>query len=269
MKFNKDYLFTALKHLVLFALLMCATLLLLEVPALYYKKADGELLQEKGSATYQLKSVNKNFILFSEKVKLFQSAYANFALGDFTELTEAEIIEAEEQLVEELTEMFGEYYEPVISKLEQGEFDTWGLAVPVMDYSDEQVQMWDIGVLLLSNGEGGWECVVIYDGDSGKIFVLSCNTPGGWKDTVEEVPVFEKYNDSEADAEKYVYETGLYDLFLERIKAYYDGVEVVLKENVLYFGDSVFVSPFTGAELERSSLLWEIEQMLSLYGVKY
>ena len=45
---------------------------------------------------------------------------------------------------------------------------------------------------------------------------------------------------------------------MERIKSYYDGVEVNWKECDLVFGDAVFVAPFTTIELDRSSLLHEL-----------
>ena len=47
MKISKDFFFTVFKHLIVAALLLCATMLLLELPALYYKKADSELLLEQ------------------------------------------------------------------------------------------------------------------------------------------------------------------------------------------------------------------------------
>ena len=135
MKNNRDYIYTLLKQLLLFALLMSATLLLLELPALFYKQADSELLLEQGMASYQLKSVNKNYILFSEKIKIFENSYVEYALGDIGVLTEAEVTEAETILAREMTELFGENYEPVTEALNRGEFESRGVVIPVMNYS--------------------------------------------------------------------------------------------------------------------------------------
>ena len=274
MKISKDFFFTVIKHLIVAALLLCATLLLLELPALYYKKADSELLLEQGMSTYQLKSVNQNYILFSEKLKIFRDAYGNYALGDFTRFTEEEVRTAEALLAGEITALLGEDYGAVSKALERGEMESRGMCIPMMDYSEEQVKMWDIGVLEFTCDEKNWGGVAVYDGDSGKLFLFSCEVPGVWKEDTEEerqyweeLPItpFEGY--AEEDVPQKIQAE---DSYMERVKAYYDGVEVDWEESSVYFGEEVFVAPFTMEELDRSSLLWEIQYYFEkMYGSTY
>ncbi len=274
MKLSKEHIFTVLKHGIVFALLMCATLLLLELPNLYYKKADSELLLEQGMSIYQLKSVNKNYILFSDKLKLFQNEYVNYALGEFAEFTEAEATKAEERLAGEMQMILGEPYEGITKALDKGEFVSIGGLIPVMDYSEEQVRMWDIGILVFTSEEKNRRGVTIYDEESGKIFWLYCEAPADWQDATWGSDSGQKEEAVQADTlygvdftEKYK-EEHIRDSYLEKVKAYYDGVEVVWEENVLSFGEYVCITPLTERELERSTLLWEISMYLETYGIK-
>lgn len=246
MKLSKEYLTTVVKHLILFVLLICATLLLLQLPALYYRKADSELLLEKGESVYQLKSVDRNFILFSEKMKLFQNENYDFALGELQEFSEADVTQAEELVAGELEAMFDVDMDPVIRKLEESSLYSWGFQISVMDYTRESVRMWDVGILAFTEEEYGWEGICVYDVDSGKLFLVNCNTPGAWGN-IQKIEKEHIYN-AEIVTEPH----------MERIKNYYDGVEVNWKECDLVFGDEVFVAPFTTRELDRSSLLHEL-----------
>lgn len=245
MKRNKEYTVTVIRHLFLFVLLLCATLLLLQLPALYYQKEDSELLLEKEESKYQLKSVERNFVLFSEKIKLFQEEYYDFALGEYQTFTEAEVIHAEESVAKELQEMFGEDLDPVIRKLEESSLDSKGFRISVMDYTKESVRVWDVGVLNFRDETYKWEGLCIYDVDSGKLFMVSCVVPGAW----DNIDVIEK---------PYYYHTELDNSYMERIINYYDGVEVNWEECLPSFGDEIFVAPFTAWELERSALLGEL-----------
>ncbi len=246
MKGNKEYMVMVIRHLFLFVLLMCATLLLLQLPALYYKKEDSELLLEKEESEYQLKSVDRNFVLFSEKMKLFQEESYDFALGEYHVFTEAEVIHAEESIAKELKEMFDVDLDPVIRKLEESSMESRGFQISVMDYAKESVRMWDVGLLMFREAEYGWEGVCIYDVDSGKLFLVSCEVPGAW-DNIDRI------------GETYYYESEISNSYMERVINYYDSVEVNWEDCMHSFGDEIFVAPFTDWELERSSLLVELE----------
>ena len=86
----------------------------------------------------------------------------------------------------------------------------------------------------------------MYDVDSGKLFLVNCNTPGAWGN-IQKIEKEHIYN-AEIVTEPH----------MERIKSYYDSVEVNWEECDLIFGDEVFVAPFTTIELNRSSLLHEL-----------
>lgn len=272
MKISRDYIYTLLKQLLLFALLMSATLLLLELPALFYKQADSELLLEQGMASYQLKSVNKNYILFSEKIKIFENSYVEYALGDIEVLTEAEVTEAETILASEMTELFGENYEPVTEALNRGEFESRGVVIPVMDYSKEQVQMWDIGILVFVCHERNWTGYTLYDYDSGKIIFLNCDAIGGWNFSKNETwkepyDAYENENDKIYGSIEKVQEPESDDM--ARINAYYEGIEIVVEESNIFLGDYVQVSPLTVTEINESSLFWDPQHIIDLYNVDY
>lgn len=245
MEWNKEYSITVISHIFLFVLLICATFLLLQLPALYYQKADSELLLEKEESKYQLKSVDRNFVLFSEKMKLFQNEYYDFALGEYHVFTEAEVIHAEECIAKELKEMFDVDLDPVIRKLEASSMESRGFQISVMDYTKESVRMWDVGVLTFREEEYKWEGACIYDVDSGKLFLVSCAVPGAW-DNIDRIE------------KPFYYNSELDNSYMERIIHYYDGVEVNWEECLPYFGDEIFVAPFTDWELERSALLGEL-----------
>ncbi len=261
MRISKEYFWTALKHLVLFALLLCATMLLLELPALYYKKADGELLLERGTSSYQLKSVNQNYILFAEKLKIFQDIYGNYALGEFSQFTEEEVLRAEATLAGEIIALLGEDYKKVSDALERGEMESKGMCIPVMDYSQKQVKMWDMGVLVFSCKEKNWEGIAVYDEESGKLFWLACEVPGIFKQEMvwSSTEKGSAINDEGYMEEEISHKTQTEESYMERIKAYYDGVGVVWEECDVYWGESVYITPLTIKEVERSSVLWDMQ----------
>lgn len=161
-----------LKHILLVVVLIAATLLLLELPQLYFAKADEKLLLESDSSTYTLKAVNTEEISFQEKLGLFQDNGKGCWFGEPEVFRKEALREAENTMAEEIDLLLNGLYAPITIALQEELAVSEGFRVRVI-YSDQDKRFsWEIGLLAFTIPDLEWGGMVIWDMESNKIFVL-------------------------------------------------------------------------------------------------
>ena len=201
-----------LKHILLVVVLIVATLLLLELPQLYFAKADEKLLLESDSSTYTLKAVNTEEISFQEKLGLFQDNGKGCWFGEPEVFKEEALREAENTMAEEIALLLNGLYAPITIALQEELAVSEGFRVRVIYNDQEKRYSWEIGLLVFTIPDLKWVGRVIWDMESNKIFILQMemldwesgiiflDNADGWDKTfteyyyAEEIDVWEEFD---------------------------------------------------------------------------
>ena len=235
----------ALKYLLLFTVLWSATLLLLEVPEIYFRIQEERLLTERGQSVYELKTVSKEMLLFSEKLELFKNG-KGYMLDKEVVFQEEMLTKAEIQVAEEIDVLLNGIYEPVTKALTAGEADSQGVSIGVIYTEKDKTYTWDIGVFVFETYSPHWGGIVFYDMDTGKLFYLNMEIreekEGEFAEKLSSQEFWEK------DWQPYVEE-------------YYEGISIPWKEAAFEIGPYVFIAPMSWLEWESSTMVSELSML--------
>ena len=235
----------ALKYLLLFAVLWSATWLLLELPEIYFRIQEERLLTERGQSIYELKTVNRDMLLFSDKLELFKNG-KGYMLDKEVVFQEEMITEAEKRVAEEIDALLNGMYEPVTKALTAGEADSQGFSVGVIYTEKDKTYTWDIGVFVFETYSPHWGGIVFYDMDTGKLFYLSMEMIDDMDGKTEKMLTSQEFG--EKDWQPYVEE-------------YYEGISVPWKEAEFEIGRYVLIAPMSWLEWENSTMVSELSML--------
>ncbi len=159
-----------MKKLLLFGTLLVMTLLLLEIPQKLFEKADAKLLEERGESVYELKKVEKDMLLFSEKLQLLVND-SNITDIQYSEVFDKDEIMLEEvALADEIELLLDNRHLGITNALRNGKLESRGFAIEISCNIEKKQYTWKMGTLLF------WgemlDGLIIYDLESKKIFLL-------------------------------------------------------------------------------------------------
>lgn len=229
------------KMLVVFPLMLVVTMLFLDIPKIYYRYADRQLIKEICYSEYE-STDPQNVEKFSQKAEMFLT-YNSTVNPVYRErvstLADEELYDIVLKLVQELNLLLGGNYKDVLEEMLIGYKETYGFTTRFVFAEN----YWDVGLLEFGLPEMGINGTILYDVDSYKIFWVEwwCSTEDdGNTELLDERPVLQ----------------------------YYEGVishEITLIEKPGY----VLVTPFP-AEVVQSHLLEELykfsEEMVEIEG---
>lgn len=237
------------------ALLLTATLFLLEIPRLYYKKWDEKLLQENGTSKYETQVI-KSMDAFIQKVDAFRDYNETSAIGYIRMFTEQEMQKEKEMLVRELNELSGGSYKFLLEQMQDKNTEGSVLEAQIIrfpkrgskeaEFSDSSVEeqyIWNIRFLELELKNVDGSMLILYDTDSYKIFSLEWSLFGEadaiFADAIDEESLVNYYDgiDLKEPALVQEYEYGMVSVFTleevgnsELVGAMYDLTEYYRKE---------------------------------------
>lgn len=228
-----DYVVAAAKNVLLFGLLFAITLLLLALPQKLYEKSDVKLLKETGTSTYELKAVENDMLLLSEKLKMFVDGEPIREFIGPEAFRADEIILEEIALADEIDIMLDEQYKFVTDELREGWMESKGFAAEIHCEIEGTEHVWSIGMLVF---EGKTSGSVIYDFESKKIFCLSMYNLG----------------------EMYGYAEKLQRG--ESVMKYYEGLDVQWAEATVWLEPEVEIFPAHREKFENGILSWYLSE---------
>ena len=232
----------SIKYILLFMALCGTTLLLLKLPELYFRREDKRLFTERGQSVYELKTVSQDMILFSEKLEFFINS-KDYMMGKEAVLQGEALTAAQKQVAEEINTLLSGSYAPVTQALTEGEADSQGFSVGVIYTVKDKTYTWDIGVLGFEMPSPSCSGMVIYDIDTGKLFLLNMEmheeTNGEMTKMLSSKEFWEK--DYRFSAEEY-----------------YEDIRIPWKEAAFEVGHYVYIAPMSWMEIESSALLYEL-----------
>ena len=159
-----------MKKILLFGILLAMTLLLLEIPQKLFEKADAKLLEERGEAVYELKKVEKDMLLFSEKLQLLVNDSAITDVRYTEEFDSDEIMLEEVALADEIELLLDNRHLGITDALRNGKLESRGFAIEISCNIEKKQYTWKMGTLFFA-GEMV-DGLIIYDMESKKIFFL-------------------------------------------------------------------------------------------------
>lgn len=181
-----------MKKLLLFGILLVMTLLLLEIPQKLFEKADAKLLEERGESVYELKKVENDMLLFSEKLQLFVNDSAITDIQYSEAFDKDEIMLEEVALADEIDLLLDDEYQGFTNALRNGKLESKGFVMEVCCNIEKTEYTWKMGTLFF-DGESLYG-KLIYDFESKKIFYLNLfdgalmgnkNMENMWSSTME------------------------------------------------------------------------------------
>lgn len=229
------------KLVIIFPLLLIATLLLLELPRLYYAYWDEALLKESGNSQYETTEV-KNMDELLQKMEAFTTYSTTSSASDigYTEAFTSETLVNEiENLTAEIYQLTGGMYATVLKEMKDGQVEAQGMIAQFICFTEEQY-VWDIGFLEFSLPKLGVNGQIIYDGDTYKIFSMELVCEADFYDMAD-VEIAEKV-----------------------VLQYYEGMilhEITLIRDEHY----LLVSPFSLDEIDNSELFQELYDLRNYY----
>lgn len=210
-----------MKKILLFSSLLVMTWLLLEIPQKLFEKADAKLLEERGESVYELKKIEKDVLLFSEKLQMLVN---DFAITDvqYTEKFDSDEIMLEEvALADEIELLLDNRHLGITNALRNGKLESKGFAIEISCEIEKTEYTWEMGTLSFV-GEM-LEGLIIYDMESKKIFLLH---------------LFDEAFRGNTDME---------NVWSEAVE-YYKGLDVQWAEATVWGGEDIEIFP---ADMER------------------
>ena len=159
-----------MKKILLFGILLAMTLLLLEIPQKLFEKADAKLLEERGEAVYELKKVEKDMLLFSEKLQLLVNDSAITDVRYTEEFDSDEIMLEEVALADEIELLLDNRHLGITNALRNGKLESKGFVMEINCNIKNTEYTWELGTLCFV-GEM-LDGLILYDWESKKIFLL-------------------------------------------------------------------------------------------------
>ncbi len=193
----KKCICTVGSRLLLFAVLFGLTLLVMEIPGWYYQNADRKLAKQQQTDFYDLKTVNKDMILFSDKVKVFGlgKEIADWKYGvrilDAEMFSEQELDAGFQTIASELLMLYKEQFEDYAKYLSRSETERSGMRATVFYEDQNKTYSWDVGLLTI--GDEMQNGFFLYDMESGKLFVADIYALGSIKAEEELFMAIESY----------------------------------------------------------------------------
>lgn len=156
--------------------LIGATILLLQVPSMYFEKADKQLLSEQGRSEYVLKPVIAEKISIEEKLDVFRDNVKEYWFGE-PEIWKDDTLHAmEKTLADELDLLLNGLYAPITIALREEMASSEGFQVRIIyEGKEDKRYSWEIGLLYFDIPDISWGGVIIFDVESSQIFVLEMN----------------------------------------------------------------------------------------------
>lgn len=233
-----NYIVAAVKNMLLFVVLLMVTLLLLEVPQKLFEKSGIKLLEEVGMSEYTLKAVEKDMLLWSEKLKMLVDGESirEFIWPD--KFGAEEIILEEIALADEIDIMLDEQYKFVTDELREGWMESKGFAAEIHCEIAGTEYVWSIGMLVFVGKSSG---AVIYDFESKKIFCLDMYTEAGYEQ--------ERYEYAEREMQRE-----------ESVMKYYEGLDVQWAEATVWLASEVEIFPADKEAAGNGILYWYLSE---------
>lgn len=206
-KYKENAVLVFMKPFLIILCLVSATLLLVQLPALYFEKADAQLLMEQGQSEYMLKSVLTEKIFFEEKLDVFLNSGKGCWFGEPEVWDEETDRVMEKALADEMELLLNGLYAPITIALREEVASSVGCQVRIIYTEEDRTYSWEMGMLTFDISEIGWRGMLVFDVESNKIFLLRmeclmCQPDNG----------FIEMDDSGS--------------WIEGFEAYYDGVKV-------------------------------------------
>lgn len=198
-----------LKILFVFLSLLIATLFLLEIPRIYYRYADGQLLKESGYSKYKNHDTKDRgeFWERAEKFLSYNSTEEPAYIEHSTTLVEEEIYEVVLQLVQELSILLDGNCKVVLEELLVSYKEAYIFETQIV-YGDDY---WEVGFFEFSLSALGIDGVILYDVDTYKIlWVEWYYLPEGEEPTIftTEELILEYYEDMDSGGVSFVQDMG-------------------------------------------------------------
>lgn len=198
-----------IKVLLMFPLLLVITLLFLEMPKIYYRYSDRELLKESDCSKYESHDA-KHAKTFFEKVEKFLSyddtleqVYLEREVG----LMDEELYDTGLKLVQELNLLFGGNYKDLLEELLLG-YKNGGGCTRLYSYPDDYLE---VGLFELASPNMETNCTILYDVESYKILWVECTyvpEGEGIPEAGSEKLVLEYYKDMVSDVSSFMKDPG-------------------------------------------------------------
>lgn len=230
------YIVAVAKNVLLFGMLFVITLLLLALPQKLFEKSDVKLLEEKGKSAYELKAVENDMLLFSEKLKMFVDGEP---IREFTwteNFDENDIILEEVALAVEIDLLLDGMYKFTTDQLREGKFTSKGFATEVCCDIEKTEYKWTVGLLTFESEDFTYDGSVIYDYDSKKIFYLELSDRN-----------MSEYDSWEGE-----------NLWLESVVEYYEGLDVQWVEATVRLEPRVIIFPAYLEAFQSDVLYWNL-----------
>lgn len=198
-----------LKILFVFLSLLIATLFLLEIPRIYYRYADGQLLKESGYSKYKSQDTKDRgeFWKQAEKFLSYNSTEEPAYMEHSIAFSSEEMYDAVLKLVQELSLLLDGNCKMVLEELLVGYKESHGFTTQFI-YGDDY---WNVGFFEFSLPEISMDGVILYDVDTYKIFWVEWNyLPDGEEPTVftTEELILEYYGDMDSCDVSFVQDMG-------------------------------------------------------------
>lgn len=236
-KKHREYVIEIAKKLLLFGLLLVITLVLLEIPLKLFRNSDARLLEEKGESVYELKAVEKDMLLFSEKLKMFVNSEPIREFSEFEPFSKDELILEEVALADEIDLLLDSMYKFVTDELRQGKMISNGFVAEVCCDIEKTEYTWNVGLLTFEGKDFAYEGIVIYDFDSKKIFYLEMH---------------------DRNMTKYDIHMEVENLWLESVMEYYEGLDVQWLEATVQRDPAVVIFPAYLEAFKSDVLYWTL-----------
>lgn len=198
-----------IKVLLMFPLLLVITLLFLEMPKIYYRYSDRELLKESDCSKYESHDA-KHAKTFFEKVEKFLSyddtleqVYLEREVG----LMDEELYDTGLKLVQELNLLFGGNYKDLLEELLIG-YKDGGSSTRLYRYPDGYLEVGFFEFIIPDTGTNG---IILYDVESYKILWVECTyvpEGEGVPEAGNEKLVLEYYKDMVSDVSSFMEDQG-------------------------------------------------------------
>lgn len=162
-----------LKILFVFLSLLILTLFLLEIPRIYYRYADGQLLKESGYSKYKSQDTKDRgeFWEKAEKFLAYSSTEEPAYMGHSATFLGEEMYDTVLKLVQELSLLLDGNCKMVLEELLVGYKEAHGFTTQFI-YGDNY---WNVGFFEFSLPEIGMDGIILYDVDTYKIFWVEWN----------------------------------------------------------------------------------------------
>lgn len=157
-----------MKKILLFSSLLVMTWLLLEIPQKLFEKADAKLLEERGESVYELKKIEKDVLLFSEKLQMLVNDSAITDVQYTKKFDSDEIMLEEVALADEIELLLDNRHLGITNALRNGKLESKGFAIEISCEIEKTEYTWKVGTLFFEGEMLHGE--FIYDFSSKKIF---------------------------------------------------------------------------------------------------